>query len=1032
MPINYKDISELTEETNIAGTEKVPVSGTKYVIFNKIKDWIINSLKTTGLDLGGKEVKNAGFEVVTTLPTTNNFVGRQVTYQGRSYIWDGSDWVTPNDVYEANLKWGGRNISGGYSPIDAAMVDELGANRLAFAKPAGITIEYSTDGGATWLDYGASDSVKNLLTASATALITGKSSSNLTASPLNMLRVTFDTGVCNVYTILNKIVLNVTTNGSQGSYVTIQKALQSTPDNYINHVENIPISGWSGYNVINIPNLTTYGNSPTIHYGRLRFIFGCTGYSGTSSSHTGLRILSIKGFGGAGWATPSNMAKRNSLFTYDGFQNATFPALLKAVEGFNKIGSSDSYVLLGGGGHKLISDISNKLTNAVTITNFTTFNPTTLGMSPGEVLTFYSHGATNKPSWSSSVATGIIIHTYSGYYKYIAYPASGIGFAVGYYYSNNFQGWDLYDAQGLLDLVKTVDGTGSGLDSDLLDGKHASDFATSTHNHDTAYLGITATAADSDKLGGKEGSEFASADHNHDYNLLDNLPAIYNANHDGVPTDDFDSLYDASNDVWLCPLSMCNGPLNNDGGTNPSYSTSFEQCVVQQFGLNDKNTKVQVLYITTGNVINLSKGSIFYRMQGDKWKRIFSYSDIDLLTEKLDPTGTEKFPISSTKFISLEGISKFSNAYKIFDDLDGIFDANSILEDVSYYVLNSTVNLNRASLPAAIYGDGNANNSIISPFWFDSSIIKDNANSIQIKQRIVTSGVSVTDSVDNRQNVIAKCYIRVTTPLDPGYWTPWQRVLTSYDEYNGQADWNQTDQSQKNYIKNKPDIIAINNEVDNSESLDDITNAGVYPLVYGREYLNTPNPACGTMSVRSDLEGFLIVYSKEQTISQQIHDTINNKFYIRSYDIQSSKWNYWEKIITCKASSGEQGRSPEVTDTGFDLDKQETPVNTFYNIDTSKYSKDLAINIPLDSVDNYLRDNGPGAGEFKITLMFSSPIDNPALVFSVPSPSVVGTTYTVNGTDPSGHQNISGLEILIKWYAIVGGFLFSVYKVNIL
>lgn len=32
--------------------------------------------------------------------------------------------------YEANLEWGGRDIASGYSPIDAAMISELGANRL--------------------------------------------------------------------------------------------------------------------------------------------------------------------------------------------------------------------------------------------------------------------------------------------------------------------------------------------------------------------------------------------------------------------------------------------------------------------------------------------------------------------------------------------------------------------------------------------------------------------------------------------------------------------------------------------------------------------------------------------------------------------------------------------------------------------------------------------------------------------------------------------------------------------------------------
>ena len=38
-------------------------------------------------------------------------------------------------------------------------------------------------------------------------------------------------------------------------------------------------------------------------------------------------------------------------------------------------------------------------------------------------------------------------------------------------------------AQELLDKIKTVDGTGSGLDADLLDGKEASSFAESSHTH---------------------------------------------------------------------------------------------------------------------------------------------------------------------------------------------------------------------------------------------------------------------------------------------------------------------------------------------------------------------------------------------------------------------------------------------------------------------------------------------------------------------------------------------------------------------
>ncbi|MDD1749128.1 MAG: hypothetical protein LUO89_04560, partial [Methanothrix sp.] len=39
--------------------------------------------------------------------------------------------------------------------------------------------------------------------------------------------------------------------------------------------------------------------------------------------------------------------------------------------------------------------------------------------------------------------------------------------------------------------VKAADGSGSGLDADLLDGLHASALASSTHNHDAAYVNVT-------------------------------------------------------------------------------------------------------------------------------------------------------------------------------------------------------------------------------------------------------------------------------------------------------------------------------------------------------------------------------------------------------------------------------------------------------------------------------------------------------------------------------------------------------------
>ncbi len=67
-------------------------------------------------------------------------------------------------------------------------------------------------------------------------------------------------------------------------------------------------------------------------------------------------------------------------------------------------------------------------------------------------------------------------------------------------------------ASEILTAIKTVDGTGTGLDADLLDGKHASDFSLTTHNHSGTYEPVLATdrkrkitVSTSDPSGGSDG-----------------------------------------------------------------------------------------------------------------------------------------------------------------------------------------------------------------------------------------------------------------------------------------------------------------------------------------------------------------------------------------------------------------------------------------------------------------------------------------------------------------------------------------------
>lgn len=227
------------------------------------------------------------------------------------------------DFSEANLGWGGRNLSNNLSPVDAAMIPQSGANRFAFLPASCWTVEYSRDGGETWIDYEATDVQKLSLTSFGTELVIGKSSVDNPSTGDCMLRLTLNP-VDSLYTIINKFALLISTNYSENCYCTIEgktKAnLDANSDTWDTFANNVTIDGWSGWNIINYPiGITLYKNNDK-QYVRIRFIFGCG-----SSENAGLMIKNIYAFGGVGWTVPSNMAKQGTIYSYDYLQNVTFP-----------------------------------------------------------------------------------------------------------------------------------------------------------------------------------------------------------------------------------------------------------------------------------------------------------------------------------------------------------------------------------------------------------------------------------------------------------------------------------------------------------------------------------------------------------------------------------------------------------------------------------------------------------------------------------------------------------------------------------
>ena len=240
-------------------------------------------------------------------------------------------------VYESRLLWGGTNIVGDISPIDAAMSNIHSANRAAFANPAGITVEYSNDGGSTWTDYGASDASKiQLVSGIDTAYFIGKHTTNDTVTVNDKLRITINASTCGFYTKLKKILIYVSTNGARGAYVELQKSYQGTETSWSSS-ERYSIDGWSGWN--SIPYSGAFGghSGQTGNMVNIRLTFGITS-KGSSSNINSLSVQALQFLGTTYWVYHSEMAKSGHLYSYDENQNATFPAQVTA-ERFNGIAS---------------------------------------------------------------------------------------------------------------------------------------------------------------------------------------------------------------------------------------------------------------------------------------------------------------------------------------------------------------------------------------------------------------------------------------------------------------------------------------------------------------------------------------------------------------------------------------------------------------------------------------------------------------------------------------------------------------------
>lgn len=208
------------------------------------------------------------------------------------------------------LQWGGPNVFASVSPLDAALSDELSANRFAEMPNENFVFERSSDAGNTWTTYTAHG--YNLVTSS-----TNVNNGNVVGSQSvnNWHRFTIDVrpgSSNNFYGEIRKFLFYINENGATGCKVKIDGSTFANPDTFVKIVE-APIGGWSGWNVINVNVTAGLGNNT--FYKKLRFTFSQTGVN--TSYDSNLIVNKMRVCCANCWSAPGSFALRNRPYYID-------------------------------------------------------------------------------------------------------------------------------------------------------------------------------------------------------------------------------------------------------------------------------------------------------------------------------------------------------------------------------------------------------------------------------------------------------------------------------------------------------------------------------------------------------------------------------------------------------------------------------------------------------------------------------------------------------------------------------------------
>ena len=202
-------------------------------------------------------------------------------------------------------------------------------NVSSFLPADAVSIEYTTDGGTTWIDYGASDEVKRKLFAEDTTIYIKIGDRGITTDEITdqcMTRVTIDPMVDKRYSNAFMFYCWVTTGGVKNMKCKIECSTIGEPDVFTVVRDEVDVSGWSGPNTITFtPRTFGGGTNQTTNQRKYRFTFRSLQPNNKIASFADLRL-----YGYSVWTAKNNYMKAGTIYSTSYDQNVTFPAQVSA------------------------------------------------------------------------------------------------------------------------------------------------------------------------------------------------------------------------------------------------------------------------------------------------------------------------------------------------------------------------------------------------------------------------------------------------------------------------------------------------------------------------------------------------------------------------------------------------------------------------------------------------------------------------------------------------------------------------------